>query len=82
VIILIIEIEGFLNHQVLLTGKKYSKQQLKKMYLQAKKCTYESGNFVGVFCRLYKFEQTAYSENFMVDYVLDTDTGTVYSPSY
>lgn len=52
------------------------------MYLQAKKCTYESGNFVGVFCRLYKFEQTAYSENFMVDYVLDTDTGTVYSPSY
>jgi hypothetical protein len=79
---LIIEIEGFLNNQILITSKKCSKQQLKQMYFQAKKITYESKDFPDVFCRLYNFERIVYSDDIRVDYVLDTDTDRIYSPSY
>lgn len=68
--------------QTLLVGKKYSKYQLKQMYLQAKKLTYEAGDFSDVFCRLYNFEQIAYSDEIVVDYVIDTDIDRIYSPSY
>ncbi|MEG0774053.1 hypothetical protein [Clostridium sp.] len=79
---MIIEIEGFLNSQILLTGKKCSKQQLKQMYFQAKKITFELKDFPNVFCRLYNFERLVYSDDIMVDYVLDTDTDRIYSPLY
>ncbi|WP_449540387.1 hypothetical protein [Ferdinandcohnia sp. Marseille-Q9671] len=78
---LIIEIDGF-SQRVLLTGKKCSKQQLKQMYHQAKKVTFEPSEFPHVFCRLYSFEQIPYSEDIEVDFVLDTDTDRIYSPSY
>jgi hypothetical protein len=41
------------------------------MYFQAKKLTYESRDFTGVFCRLYNYEQIAFSDDIKVDYVLD-----------
>ncbi|PKH09748.1 hypothetical protein CXF70_13295 [Planomicrobium sp. MB-3u-38] len=78
---MIIEIEGHLI-QVLLTGKKCTKQQLKQMYLQADKLTYEYFDFPDVFCRLHNFEQIPYLEDIEVDYVIDTDTGRIYTPSY
>lgn len=80
--ILIIEIEGFLNHKILLTGKKCSKHQLKQMYFQAKKLTYETRDFPDVLCTLYNFERIVYSDDIIVDYVLDTDIDRIYSPLY
>lgn len=78
---MIIEIDGFFN-QALLTGRKCSKQQLKQMYFQAKKLTFDSSDFSNVFCRLHNFEQIPYSEDIKVDFILDTDTDRIYSPSY
>lgn len=78
---MIIEIEGYLI-RVLLTGKKCTKQQLKQMYLQADKLIYEHFDFPDVFCRLHSFEQIPYSEDIEIDFVIDTDTGRIYTPSY
>lgn len=78
---IIIEIDGFFN-QALLTGRKCSKKQLKQMYLQAKELTFDPSNFPNVFGRLHNFEQVPYSEDIKVDFVLDTDTDRIYSPSY
>ena len=78
---MIIEIEGYLI-QVLLTGKKCTKQQLKQMYIQADKLTYEYFDFPDVFCRLHNFEQIPYSEDIEVDFVIDTDTRRIYTPNY
>ena len=78
---MIIEIDGFFK-QSLLIGRKCSKQQLKQMYLQAKELTFDPIDFPNVFCRLYNFEQVPYSEDIKVDFVVDTDTDRIYSPSY
>ncbi|MGG3738925.1 hypothetical protein [Aeribacillus pallidus] len=80
-VILIIEMDGFF-HQVLLTGKKCSKQQLKQKYLQAKELTFEKNDLPDVFCRLQNFEQIPYDNEIKVDFVIDTDTDRIYSPSY
>ncbi len=80
-IILIIEIDGYF-HQVLLTGKKCSKQQLKQKYLQAKELTYEIKDLPNVFCRLHNFEPIPYDCDIKVEFVIDTDTDRIYSPSY
>ncbi|WP_409292883.1 hypothetical protein [Peribacillus sp. SCS-37] len=82
-IILIIEIEGY-SIQVLLTGKKCSKQQLKQEYLQAKELTYEIKDLPNVLCRLHNFEQIPYESESdrEVDFVIDIDTERIYSPSY
>jgi hypothetical protein len=79
--ILVIEMDGYLN-QVLLTGKKCSKQQLKQKYLQAKELTYEIKDLPNVFCRLHNFEPIPYDLDMQVDFVIDTDTDRIYSPSY
>ena len=78
---MIIEMDGYFN-QAILTGRKCSKQQLKQMYLQAKKLTLDTGNLPNIFCRLYSFEQVPYSEDMKVDFVIDSDTDRIYSPSY
>ncbi|GAA2699470.1 hypothetical protein GCM10009865_05490 [Aeromicrobium ponti] len=80
-IILIIEIEGYF-FQVFLTGKKCSKQQLKQKYLQAKELTCEIKDLPNVFCRLHNFEQLPYEGDIKVEFVIDTDTDRIYSPSY
>lgn len=76
---LIIEIDGMF-HQALLTGKKCSKTQLRKMYFQAQELTYEMEDFPQVFCRLHHFDQVPYTEDITVDFVMDTDTDRIYSP--
>ena len=78
---MIIEIDGYFN-QAILTGRRCSKQQLKQMYLQAKELTCDTGNLPKIFCRLHNFEQVSYSEDIEVDFVIDTDTDRIYSPSY
>ncbi len=78
---MIIEIDGYF-HQALLTGKKCSKIQLRQKYLQAKELTYEIRDFPNVFCRLHNFEQILYDTEIEVDFVIDTDTDRIYTPSY
>ena len=78
---MIIEMDGYFN-QAILTGRKCSKQQLKQMYLQAKKLTLDTGNLPNIFGRLHNFEQIPYSKDIKVDFVIDTDTDRIYPPSY
>lgn len=78
---IIIEIDGYVN-QVILRGRKCSKQQLKQMYFQVKELTRETSGLPNIFCRLYNFEQISYSEDIEVDFVIDLDTDRIYSPSY
>lgn len=78
---MIIEVDGYFK-QALLIGQKCSKRQLKQMYLQANQLTFEPDDFTGAFCKLHRFEQIPYSNDIEVDFVLDTDTGRIYSPSY
>ncbi len=78
---MIIEMDGY-YHQVILTGKKCSKQQLKQKYLQAKKLTYDIKDLPNVFMRLHKYEQLLYDVDVEVEFVIDTDTDRVYSRSY
>ncbi|TYS17170.1 hypothetical protein FZC78_10310 [Rossellomorea vietnamensis] len=78
---MIIEIDGYF-HQLLLTGKKCTIPQLKKMYIEANEWPIEITDFPDVFCRLYKFEQIPYDKNLKVDFVIDTDTGRIYVPAY
>lgn len=80
-ILVIIEIEGYLV-QVLLMGKKCTKQQLKQMYFQADKLTYEYFDFPDVFCRLHNFDQIPYSEDIEVDFVIDIDIKKIFGPYY
>jgi hypothetical protein len=77
---MIIEIDGY-YHEVLLTGQKCSKQQLKQKYLQAKKLTYDIKDLPNVFCRLHNFEQLPYDVDVEVEFVIDTDTDRIYSSS-
>ena len=78
---MIIEMDGYFN-QAILIGRECSKQQLKQMYLQAKKLTLDTGNLPNIFCRLHNFEQVPHSEDIKVDFVIDLDTDRIYSPSY
>lgn len=78
---MIIEIDGFF-HQALLIGKACSKRQLCQKYRQAKDLTYNLKELPNVFCKLYNFEQIPYDANLKVDFVIDTDTDRIYSPSY
>ncbi|CAH2713629.1 hypothetical protein BACCIP111895_00765 [Neobacillus rhizosphaerae] len=78
---MIIELEGFF-HQVLLVGKKCSKQQLKQMYILVKELTSETKDIPQVFCRIYNFEEIPYDKHVEVNFVIDTDTDRVYSPRY
>lgn len=78
---LIIEIDGYF-HQVVLSRKKSSKQQLKQKHLQVKKLTYEIKDLPNGFCRIHNFEQIPYDCNIQVDFVIDIDTDRIYSPSY
>lgn len=79
--LVIIEIDGFYCH-ALLSGKKYSKKQLKQMYWQSKQLTCDPKDFHYVFCRLYNFEKINFSEDIEVNFVLDIDTDRIYSPTY
>ncbi|MHA6251691.1 hypothetical protein [Oceanobacillus sp. CAU 1775] len=78
---MIIEIDGY-YHQVLLTGKKCSIQQLTQKYLQAKKLANDIKDLSNVFMKLHKFEQLPFNDDIEVEYAIDTDTDRIYSLSY
>lgn len=78
---MIIEIDGY-YHSTRLMGKKCSKQKLKQKYLQAKRLTNDIKDLPNVFCRLHNFEHLPYVSDVEVEFVIDTDTNRIYSPSY
>lgn len=78
---MIVEIDGFF-HQILITGKKCSKQELEQKYLIAKELIIDIREIPDIFYRLYKFKQIPYSNDIEVDFVIDTDTDRIYKPSY
>ncbi|MEM5018422.1 hypothetical protein WKH31_19160 [Metabacillus indicus] len=78
---MIVEIDGF-YHQIMVTGKKCSKQELKQMYLSAKQMTVDVSDLPSIFCRINKFEIIPFDEDIQVDFVIDTDTDRIYTPSY
>ena len=80
-LILIIEIDGYF-HQVLLSGEKLSKQELKRIYMQAKELPYDIKDLPIVFCRISNYVEIPYYRDMPVEFVIDTDTNRVYSPTY
>ncbi len=52
------------------------------MYLEVKALPNEIIDLPHVFCRLYGFEQIPYDKHTVVDFVIDTDTDRIYTPSY
>jgi hypothetical protein len=52
------------------------------MYLEAKELSSDITDLPNLFCRLHGFEQIAYDKDKKVDFVIDTDTDRIYSPSY
>ncbi|WP_075980156.1 hypothetical protein [Bacillus massilinigeriensis] len=78
---LIVKIDGY-YHQVLIKGKKCSKQELMKRYINAQALTTDILELPAIFYRVNCFDQLAYNEDIEVDYVIDTDTDRIYKPSY
>ncbi len=78
---MIIKIDGY-GHEVLLTGKKSSKQQLKQKYFQAKELAAATEDLPAQFARLHQFDLLPWDEDLEADYVIDTDTDRIYSPSH
>ncbi|GIN88565.1 hypothetical protein J6TS2_49510 [Heyndrickxia sporothermodurans] len=65
-----------------LLEKGVPKHLLKQKHLQAKEITYEIKDLPAIFCRLHNYEQVSYASDVKVDFVIDTDTDIIYSPSY
>ncbi len=78
---MIVEIDGYFT-QALLTGRKCSKKELKQKYLQALSMVNDIRNLPDVFCRLHRFEQLPFDDEIEIDFVIDTDTDYIYSPTY
>lgn len=55
---------------------------MKQKYIQAKEITYEIKDLPAIFFRLHNYEQISYVSDVKVDFVIDTDTDIIYSPSY
>jgi hypothetical protein len=79
--ILIIEIDGFF-HQVHITGRKCTLYELKQKYFATKELCYNIKDLPDLFCRMHNFDQLTYDENLEVNFVIDTDTDRIYTPSY
>lgn len=78
---MIIEIDGYF-HKALLTGKKCTKQKLKQMYLEVKELPIDIIDLPNVFSRLHGFEQIPYDKDLVVNFVIDSDTDRINTPSY
>ncbi|MFB7142514.1 hypothetical protein ACFCYN_23145 [Gottfriedia sp. NPDC056225] len=78
---MIVEIDGFYQ-RVFLTGRKCSKKELKQKYLQAKSMVYDIKELSDVLCRLHRFDKLTFDYDDEVDFVIDTDTDHIYTPSY
>lgn len=78
---MIVEIDGYF-HQVLLSGKRCSKQELMQMYIQAKELTRDTRKIPQIICQKNNFKELPYDYNKKSDFVIDTDTDWIYAPSY
>ncbi|MCT4782121.1 hypothetical protein [Exiguobacterium himgiriensis] len=77
---MIIEIDSY-RGSVYLSGKKCSKQRIREMYRQTKEEVTDIQDFPDMFCRLHHFDRILGSDEVSIDFVLDTDTDRIYSPS-
>ena len=76
---MIIEIDGYYG-RAFLSGKKCSRKQLIRMYRETARLSFDPRDFADVFCRLHRFEHIPPSKFPEIDFVLDTDTGRIYTP--
>ena len=70
------------DQQVLLSGPGYTLEQLKKIYKKAKKQASSSMEITQFLCSYYQLSRIAYDPTIQVAFVIDTDTGRIYSPTY
>ncbi|MDQ0857843.1 hypothetical protein [Bacillus sp. V2I10] len=52
------------------------------MYLIAKQMAADVRELPRIFCRINNFDIIPFEEEIQVDYVIDTDTDRIYTPSY
>jgi len=78
---MLVEVDGY-DQQVLLTGPSYTLEQLSKYYRQAKKQASSSLEITRFLCSYHQFCQIPYDATLQVEFVIDTDTGRIYSPTY
>ena len=78
---MLVEVDGY-DQQVLLTGPIYTLKQLNIIYRQAKKQATSSIEVAQFLCSYYQFSQIPYDASVQVEFVIDTDTGRIYSPTY
>lgn len=78
---MLVEMDGY-DQQVLLSGPSYTLEQLNKFYKQAKKQASSSPEIAKFMCPYYQFSRISYDATIQVAFVIDTDTGRIYSPTY
>ena len=78
---MLVEMDGY-DQQVLLAGPSYTFKQLNKIYRQAKKQASSSTEIAKFMCSYYQFSRIPYDATIQVAFVIDTDTGRIYSPTY
>ncbi|MEK4385821.1 hypothetical protein MKZ25_08420 [Solibacillus sp. FSL W7-1464] len=78
---MLVEMDGY-DQQMLLTGPNYTLEQLNKIYRHAKKHASSSLEIMQFLCSYYQFSRIPYDATIQVEFVIDTDTGRIYSPTY
>lgn len=78
---MLVEVDGF-DQQVQLSGPSYTLKQLNKIYRQAQKQASSSIEITQFICSYYQFSRIPYDATIQVEFVIDTDTGRIYSPTY
>lgn len=78
---MLVEVDGY-DQQVLLSGPRYTLEQLNRFYRQAKKQATSSIEITHFLCSYYQFSRIPYDATIRVAFVIDTDTGRIYSPAY
>lgn len=78
---MLVEIDGFFQ-QVIVYGRKSNQFELKRMYHDALTQVTNIKELAEVFCNIHNFETVPYSADVQVDFVIDTDTNRIYSPTY
>jgi hypothetical protein len=78
---MIVRIESYFIHDVILSGKKCSKEELKRKLISTISKT-DTIDFVPFFCRMFQFEEMPFTDDIEADFVIDLDTYLVYKPRY
>lgn len=78
---MLVEVDGY-DQQVQLSGPSYTLKQLNKIYRQAQKQASSSIEITHFLCSYYQFSRIPYDATIRVAFVIDTDTGRIYSPTY